>query len=196
VAKIVAIGASQGGVRALRILIGGLPPDFPAPVLAVQHIGARESILPSLLNEVAAQNVSFALHREPLVAGRIYIAPPDHHMLVRDGRIALTRGPWENWARPAIDPLFRTAALHYGPDAIGIVLSGRLNDGTAGLLEIKQAGGVAVVQTPREAEAPDMPQSALDRLEVDYCLPVAEMARLLVRLAAESNGNAATRSED
>lgn len=186
-ARIVTIGASQGGVHALRVLVGGLPPDFSAPVLIVQHIGATESILPSLLNEVGALDATFAVHHEPLEAGRIYVAPPDHHMLVHDGHVDLTRGPRENWARPAVDPLFRTAAFHYGPDAIGIVLSGRLNDGTAGLFEIKRAGGVAMVQTPREAEAPDMPKSALEHVSVDYCLPVTEMPRLLVRLAAETS---------
>lgn len=181
------IGASQGGIQALRTLVDGLPPDFPAPVLVVQHIGATESILPSILNEVAALEAGFAVPREPLRAGRIYVAPPDHHMLLNDGRIDLTHGPRENWARPAVDPLFRSAALNYGPDAIGIILSGRLNDGTSGLFDIKRAGGIAMVQTPHEAEAPDMPQSALEHVSVDYCLPVAEMPRLLVRLAAETS---------
>jgi two-component system chemotaxis response regulator CheB len=186
-ARIIAIGASQGGVQALRTLVAGLPPDFSAPVLVVQHIGATESILPSLLNDVGALEAAFAVHREPLAAGRIYVAPPDHHMLVSDGRVELTRGPRENWARPAVDPLFRSIAHHYGPDGIGIVLSGRLNDGTSGLYELKRQGGIALVQTPSEAEAPDMPQSALENVSVDYCLPVAEMPRLLLRLAAETS---------
>jgi two-component system chemotaxis response regulator CheB len=106
-------------------------------------------------------------------------------LLVVDGYLELTRGPRENWARPAIDPLFRSAALWYGPDAIGIILTGRLNDGTSGLYEIKRHGGMAIVQTPVEAEAPGMPQSALDNVPIDYCVPVAEMPRLLMRLAAE-----------
>lgn len=185
--RIITVGASQGGLQALRVLIGGLPPDFSAPLLVVQHIGAAESILPSVLNDIGTLDADFATPREPLAPGRIYVAPPDHHMLVNDGRIDLTRGPRENWARPAIDPLFRTAAYHYGPEAVGILLSGRLNDGTAGLFEIKRAGGVAMVQTPHEAEAPDMPQSALDNVAIDYCLPVAEMPRLLMRLAAETS---------
>jgi two-component system chemotaxis response regulator CheB len=185
--RIVVVGASQGGIQALRALVAGLPPDFPAPVLVVQHIGASESLLPAVLNDVSSLQAAFAVQHEPLEAGRIYVAPPDHHMLLRAGRIDLTRGPRENWARPAVDPLFRSAALNYGPDAIGIVLSGRLNDGTSGLFEIKRAGGIAMVQTPHEAEAPDMPQSALENVAVDYCLPVAEMPRLLVRLAGESS---------
>ena len=185
-ARIVAIGTSQGGVQALRVLVGGLPEDFPAPVLTVQHIGAQ-SLLPVILNDVGSLAAAFALESEPLIAGRIYVAPSDYHMLVNDGRIELTRGPRENWARPAVDPLFRSAALFYGPDAIGVVLSGRLNDGTAGLFEIKRFGGVAIVQTPHEAEAQDMPQSALDNVAVDYSLPVAEMPRLLQRLAKETS---------
>jgi two-component system chemotaxis response regulator CheB len=185
--RIVAIGASQGGVHALRTLVAGLPPDFPAPILVVQHIGATESILPSLLNDIGSLDAAFARHRETMIEGRIYVAPPDYHMLVVDGRIDLTHGPRENWARPAIDPLFRSVAQYYGPDAIGVVLSGRLNDGTSGLFEIKRWGGIALVQTPGEAEAPDMPQSALENVSVDYCLPVAEMPRLLARLAGETS---------
>ena len=184
--RIVAIGASQGGIQSLRTLLGGLPPDFSAPVLVVQHIGAGASLLPAILNDVSVLEAGFGVQHEPLQSGRIYVAPPDHHMLVKGGQIELVRGPRENWARPAVDPLFRSAALNYGPDAIGIVLSGRLNDGTAGLFEIKRGGGVALVQTPHEAEAPDMPQSALENVSVDYCLPVAEMPRLLTRLAAET----------
>jgi len=169
----------------LNTLIGGLPPEFNAPVLIVQHIGAFQSLLPSILNELDGERAGFAKAGEPLRDFRIYVAPPDHHMLLNDGRLELTRGPRENWARPAIDPLFRSAAYHYGTNAIGIILSGRLNDGTAGLYEIKRMGGIAIVQTPKEAEAPDMPQSALHNVAVDYFLPVAEMPRLLMRLSAE-----------
>jgi two-component system chemotaxis response regulator CheB len=107
-------------------------------------------------------------------------------MLVHDGRLELTRGPRENFSRPAVDPLFRSAAHYYGSDAIGIVLSGRLNDGTSGLYEIKRRGGIAIVQTPGEAAAPDMPQNALDNVAVDYCLSVADMPRLLARLTDET----------
>ena len=184
--KIVVIGASQGGLQALRTLVAGLPKDFPLPVLAVQHIGATASLLPSILSQAGPLEADCAVQGEAVSPGRIYLAPADHHMLVIDGHIELTRGPRENWARPAVDPLFRSAAAAYGPDAIAIVLSGRLNDGTAGLFEIKRLGGVAIVQTPREAEAPDMPQSALDNVPVDYCLKVAEMPGLLLRLAKQA----------
>lgn len=185
--KIIAIGASQGGFQALRTIMAGLPPDFPAPILVVQHIGAIESILPWMMERAGPLAAAFAVHRESVAAGRIYVAPPDHHMLLRDGHIELSRGPRENWARPAVDPLFRSMALYHGEDAIGIVLSGRLNDGTLGLYEIKRGGGIAIVQTPTEAEAPDMPQSALENVAIDYCLPVTEMPRLLLRLASETS---------
>jgi two-component system, chemotaxis family, protein-glutamate methylesterase/glutaminase len=188
-ARIIAIGASQGGVQALRQLLAGLPANFPAPILIVQHIGAAESILPAILADATPLKPAFAIHGEPLLGGRVYVAPSDHHLLVNETWVELTRGPRENWARPAVDPLFRSAAQFYGEDAMGIVLTGRLNDGTSGLYEIKRQGGIAVVQTPREAEAPDMPQSALDHVPVDYCLPVAEMPRLLIRLAAETGAS-------
>lgn len=185
-ARIVVVGASQGGVRALHALVAALPLEFTAPLLIVQHIGASPSILPSILTKADTRTAAFGQHGERLQEGRIYIAPPDHHMLLRDGTLQLTRGPRENWARPAVDPLFRSAAHHYGPDVIGIVLSGRLNDGTSGLYEIKRHGGIAIVQTPGEAEVDEMPQSALDNVAVDYCLRVAEMPRLLARLTHES----------
>ena len=184
-AMIVVIGASQGGVQALRTLLRGLASGFAAPVLIVQHIGTSQSILPSILNDAGGPQAAFAFDGEELAADRAYIAPPDHHMLVKGNHIELTRGPRENWARPAVDPLFRSAAHSHGPEVVGIVLTGRLNDGTAGLYEIKRLGGIAIVQTPSESEAPSMPQSALDNVPVDYCLPVAEMPRLLSRLVNE-----------
>lgn len=195
VGRIVVVGASQGGIHALNILIGGLPTEFSMPLFIVQHIGASESILPAILNDIDGDRAAFGKNGEEVRDCRIYVAPPDHHMLLKDGRLELTRGPRENWARPAIDPLFRTAAHSYGPDAIGIILSGQLNDGTAGLFEIKRQGGVAIVQTPNEAEAPGMPQSALHNVPVDYCLPVAEMPRLLMRFAAEPLASSFRRDE-
>jgi two-component system chemotaxis response regulator CheB len=182
---IVVIGASQGAIAALRGLISELKKPFPAPILVVVHIGDSQSILPTLLQDMDSVTASFAVSGEPLTEGHVHVAPPGRHMLVRDGILELSRGPRENWARPAIDPLFRSAALAYGPDAIGIVLSGRLNDGTAGLYEIKRQGGIAIVQTPAEAEAPDMPQSALENVPVDYSLPAAGIGRLLTRLVHE-----------
>lgn len=184
--RIVVIGASQGGVQALQTLVSGLGTKVGAPILIVLHVGGAQSILPSILSDIDGIKASHPVDRERIQPGQIYVAPPDHHMLVTDGHIELSRGPRENWARPAIDPLFRSAAESYGPEAIGVVLSGRLNDGTAGLYEIKRRGGTAIVQTPSDAESPDMPRSALENVPVDYCLPVGEMPRLLIRLAGES----------
>jgi two-component system chemotaxis response regulator CheB len=120
--------------------------------------------------------------------GRIYIAPPDRHMVVERGHIHLSRGPKENFTRPAINPLFRSAAVAYGPETVGVILSGSLDDGAAGLWEIKRLGGVAVVQDPTEASYPSMPQSALKAVQVDYCVGVAAMPSLFTRLATESAG--------
>lgn len=181
-AGIVAIGASQGGVDALLKIAAGLPADFAAPVVVVLHIGASRSLMPALLGDAGALRASHATNGEKVLAGHIHVAPPDHHMLVEDGRIRLSRGPRENWARPAVDPLFRSVAQCYGPDAIGVVLTGALNDGTAGLFEIKRRGGITIVQDPSEAQAPSMPQSVLDNVETDYCVAVDAIAPLLARL--------------
>lgn len=182
---IIVIGASAGGLVPLRTLVAGLPPDIPAPICVVQHIGRQHSVLPGLL---AAASPLSAIHPEDgarLVNGRIYVAPPDCHLLIVDDRLHLSHGPRENFTRPAIDPLFRSAAAAYGAGAIGVILSGSMNDGTAGLYEIKQRGGIAVVQTPDDAAYREMPASALAYVDIDYCVPVAEMPPLLARLAAE-----------
>jgi two-component system chemotaxis response regulator CheB len=179
---VVVVGASQGGVQATRTLIAGLPPAFPAPVVVVLHVGANRSILPSLLNELGSLRASHARNGDRLTPGHVHVAPPDHHLLIVDGILELSRGPRENWARPAVDPLFRSAAEAYGPGVIGVVLTGRLNDGTAGLYEIKRRGGVAIVQDPVDAEMRDMPESALRNVKVDYVLPVRRVPTLLVEL--------------
>jgi two-component system chemotaxis response regulator CheB len=183
--RIIVMGASQGGIAALRTIIRGLPKTFEAPVLVVQHLGA-ESILPSVLNDVGGLPVVYAKDGDPIRGGRILVAPPEQHMLVSDGRIELTRGPRENWSRPALDPLFRTAAAAYGEAVVGVVLTGRLNDGAAGLYEIKRMGGIAIVQDPADAEAPSMPQSAIAAVPVDFRLPVREIAPCLIKLAEEA----------
>jgi len=122
---------------------------------------------------------------ERIVAGSIYVAPPGRHMLVHDDHILLRRGPRENLARPAIDPLFRSVACSFGARAIGVVLTGSLSDGSSGLHAIKRCGGVTIVQDPSDALVPDMPRNALDHVDVDHCLPLAELAELLARLVAE-----------
>lgn len=189
--EIIAVGASQGGVPALKTLVAGLPRNFATPILVVLHVGTERSILPSILSDPKGLTASHAVQGEPVRPGHILIAPPDQHMLVVDGHIRLSHGPRENWARPAIDPLFRSVAHTYGPGAAGIILSGTLNDGTAGLYEIKQRAGIAIVQDPADAEAASMPLSALANVAVDYTLPISEIPALLTRLATNSGKIAA-----
>jgi len=182
---IVAIGTSSGGYAALRTVLAALPADFPAPICVVQHIGAHRTHLAEKLAEVSTLPVAWARDGEALKPGRVYVAPPDQHLLVEQDRIELTRGPRENFARPAIDPLFRSIAP-LGERAIGVLLTGRLNDGTSGLYEIKRHGGTAVVQNPASAEYPDMPRSALNHVDVDHCVDIENLAALLAALATRS----------
>ncbi len=184
---IVVIGASAGGVESLRSLVRGLSPDLPAAVFVVMHVQPYAvSRLPEILARSCPLPVDHARDGDRIVPGRIYVAPPDRHLLLRPGRVELTRGPRENHTRPAVDPLFRSAARAYGRRVAGVVLSGALYDGAAGVLAVKTRGGAAVVQDPTEAAVDGMPRSALRLVEVDHVLPVAEIAPLLVRLARES----------
>lgn len=182
---IIVVGASAGGVEAVRFLAAALPADLRAAVFVVLHIGPHKSELPWLLNQLGPLRAVHAASGDPIRPGHIYVAPPDHHLLVEPGCVRLTKGPRENWARPAIDPLFRSAARAYGAGVIGVVLTGGLNDGTAGLYEVKQHGGTAVVQDPGDAANPSMPRSALDHVAVDHCLPLPQLPGLLARLVAE-----------
>lgn len=181
---VIVIGASSGGIDALRTIASQLPADLPAAICVVIHV-APES--PGSLHELFTRSskvpTSTASDGESLKPGHIYFAPPDHHLLIGPGTLRLTRGPKENRFRPAIDTLFRSAAQAYGPKVVGVVLSGDLDDGTAGLLAVKEFGGIAVVQDPEEALFPSMPRSAREHVKVDYCLPVAEIAPLLVSLS-------------
>ena len=188
---LIVIGASAGGVSALRILVAGLRPDLAAPILIVLHIGAHRSLLPEVLSTKGLL-VKHAEQGEAILPGHIYIAPPDRHMRIIDDRVQLNRGPKENWARPAIDPLFRSAAQSHGPAAIGVILTGRINDGMLGLGEIKRRGGITIVQDPNEADYPEMPRSAAANVEIDHCLPLAEIPGLLIRLVAERQAAMAT----
>ncbi|HET6765688.1 MAG TPA: chemotaxis protein CheB [Longimicrobiaceae bacterium] len=179
---IVVIGASAGGVEALARLVSFLPPDLPAALFAVVHIPPdATSVLPEILSRRGPLPAAHARDGEPIQPGRIYLAPPDRHLLVKDGHLRCTRGPRENATRPSVDPLFRTAAQAYGPRVVGVVLSGTLDDGTVGLRVVKQRGGVALVQDPLEALYPGMPTSAIQGGEVDAVLPVEALAAELVR---------------
>lgn len=191
--RLVVIGASAGGVAALRQLAAALPPTFPAPVLIVLHVGAHESVLPALIGSNCPLSVAHARDGEPLVGGTIRIAPPDRHLMVVDGSLRLTRSPKENFARPAIDPLFRSAALAAGDRVLGVVLTGMLDDGTVGLQAIKAAGGVAIVQDPADAQEPSMPASALSHVAVDHCVALAEIPPLLTRLVSKPLAHGSTK---
>jgi two-component system, chemotaxis family, protein-glutamate methylesterase/glutaminase len=178
----IVIGASTGGVSALLQVAAALPPDLPAVIGVVLHVGSMPSILPQLLGARSALPAKHPEDGERLRPGTIYVAPPAHHMLFTEDAVRLSRGPRENHARPAIDPLFRSAALHWRECAIGVVLTGQLDDGTAGLKAIKECGGAAVVQDPADAVEPAMPTSALANVAVDHCVPVSAMAPLLLEL--------------
>ena len=183
---IVVIGASTGGVAALLELVKTLPADFPAPIFVVMHMAPDSpSILPQLLNSVSALKVRHPQDGELVEAGVIYVARPDHHLLLEVNRVLVTRGPKENRFRPSIDALFRSAAYTYGPRVIGVVLTGYLDDGTSGLWSVQRMGGVAVVQEPRDAEQPSMPTNALEFVAADYIVPLAQLGPLLGRLTQE-----------
>jgi two-component system chemotaxis response regulator CheB len=179
---VIVIGTSAGGVQALIDLVHRLPADLPAAVLVVLHLGPGRSALPEILSRAGPLGACHPEDGEVLRPGRIYAAPSDRHMVLRDGRIKLLRGPRENGHRPAIDVLFRSAARSYGSRVVGLVLTGNLDDGTAGLLAIKRQGGVTMVQDPSEAAYPSMPANALENVEIDHVLPIAKLAPQIVRL--------------
>ncbi len=184
---IIVIGASAGGVQALSTLVSELPADLPAAVFIVLHIPADPpSVLPEILSREAQLTVAHAKNGEEITRGRIYVAPPDHHLLIDDQRVKLVHGPKENLHRPSIDTLFRSAARWAGPRVIGVVLTGARDDGTAGMRAIKKRGGIAVVQDPSEAPFPSMPLSVMQDIKVDYSMPLREIALLLNNLSRET----------
>lgn len=189
-AKIVVIGGSAGALEALKIILPMLPRDFPAAILIATHIGSQKSIIPDILGRCSTMPVRHATDGEPIIPGRVLIAPPDEHLTVvaRDGKayVRLLHSPRENHCRPAIDPLFRSAATAFLADTIGVLLSGYLDDGTVGLQAIKACGGMVIVQDPLEAKAMDMPASALQHVDVDRVLRIGDLAPLLVELVTAS----------
>jgi two-component system chemotaxis response regulator CheB len=190
---IIVIGASAGGVEAVTRLIKQLPVDLPAALFVVLHISANsKSVLPNILQRAGSLTAAHATHGDPIKLHKIYVAPPDEHLLVQTGEVALSRGPRENGFRPAIDVLFRSAAQAYGQRVIGVVLSGMLDDGTAGLRSIKTKGGISIAQDPDEALFSSMPQSAIENGAVDHVLPVDEIANFLATKGGTSVAEEAT----
>jgi len=178
--RVIAIGGSAGAIDAVKRLCGALSRDLPAAVCIVIHVGARGgNRIADILGGSCPIPVTTAADGQRLEQGKAYVAPADHHLIVADGVIRLGRGPRENLARPAIDPLFRSVGVSCGSRAVGVVLTGMLNDGAAGLADLKRCGGVTVVQNPAEAVAADMPLAALRASDTDYRAPLAELGSLL-----------------
>ena len=189
--RIVVIGGSSGAIEVMQLIVRGLPADFCAPICVVLHTSPESpGILDSILGRAGHLPSVNAATGARLRDGNIYVAPPDHHLLIEPGLVRLSKGPRENRFRPAVDPLFRSAAQVYGAGVIGVVLTGNLDDGTAGLWTIRQLGGVTIVQDPDDALFPSMPASALRQVAVDHVVPAQEIAALLVRILGTPAGDA------
>jgi two-component system chemotaxis response regulator CheB len=185
--RIVVVGTSSGGIEALRTIVAALPEDFPVAVCVVMHTAPEApGVLPDILGRASRLVAVHPRDGERLKAGRIYVAPPDYHLVLEPGRLRVTKGPKENRFRPAIDPLFRSAAQVFGPGAIGVILTGSLDDGTSGLDVIKRLGGIAIVQDPEDALYPSMPRSAIAHVTVDHVVQLGEIAPLLTDLTNPS----------
>jgi two-component system, chemotaxis family, protein-glutamate methylesterase/glutaminase len=194
---VIVIGTSAGGLEALKNLIGRIPAGFGAAILIVWHMPPdAPGILPQILSRISKLPVLSAQDGQTIEAGHVYVATPDHHLMVEhlmvdhpmvdSGKIRVTHGPKENFFRPSVDVLFRSAAGAFGPRVIGVVLTGMLDDGASGLYAVKKCGGLAVVQDPVDAPYPEMPINAMKAVNVDYSVPLRDMGKLLVRLTAES----------
>src|SRR5262245_53911101 len=195
---IIVIGTSSGGVDVLCQIVQGLPAGFPASLFVVSHFpSGGTSVLPTILSRAGPLLATHATDDEPFHPGHVYVAPPDRHLLLApNGVMRLSRGPRENHFRPAADPLFRSAARHYGPRVIGVVLTGAMSDGTAGLMAIRAAGGLAVVQDPSDALVEAMPLNATQLAGADHVVPVADMSRLLTSLVQRPSAPPGEKSMD
>jgi len=183
---IIVIGGSTGSLTVLKELVKSLPADLPAAIFIVWHIAPNSpGILPEVLERFGKLPAENARDGQKIEMGHIYVAPPDHHLLVENSHVKVSKGPKENRFRPAVDPLFRSAAAAYRSRVIGVILSGGLDDGVAGLWTVKEFGGTAIVQDLLDAENPSMPLNARKRVEVDYSVPGNELADLLIRLCNE-----------
>ncbi len=184
---VVVVAASMGGLQALRTVVAALPAELPASIFIVMHIGSWPSQLPQLLEASGSLPVAHARDGEPIRKGRVYVAPPDKHILIGGDTIVLSAGPKENFTRPAADPLFRSAAVNYGHRAIGVVLTGKLDDGAAGMKAIHACGGYTIIQDPLTCAAPDMPRAALDAVPPDVVAPVEDIGAAIVNALTDSS---------
>jgi two-component system chemotaxis response regulator CheB len=181
--KVIVLGGSAGGIEALCEVLKGLPKDFPAALLAVIHMGQAENMLPTVLQRCTKLQVIGPREPQPLMAGKVYVALPNLHLVVRDGCVSAAYGPRENRHRPAVDSLFRSAARAYRSNVIAVVLSGALDDGVAGALAVQARGGTIVVQDPSQAQTPEMPANVLRQVKTDYCVPSSKIPSVLIELA-------------
>lgn len=196
---IVVVGTSAGGMKALRTLIEQLPKDFPAPLLIVQHRSsdATGHVLLNELNKIGKLKCFHAIQGQKIKAGQVYLAPSDNHIMIeKNGSLLVTKGAQENRSRPAIDPLFRSAAASFGNRTIGILLTGYLDDGTSGLIAIQRCGGICIIQDPADADYPDMPKNALNQIKPDYCIPLSEMGGVLSTLVTRKSKKQGAIPED
>lgn len=183
--KVIVVGAAAGGMRALKTLVGQFQSELYASVFIVNHMRPEKTgdVLVRTLDEAGALPCSYARNGQRFERGHVYVAPSDHHMMIERNRVFTTKGARENRCRPAIDPLFRSAAVAHGNRVIGIILTGSLDDGTSGMMAIKRCGGVCIAQDPDDAEIADMPRSVIVNVGVDHCLPISRMGNLLAQLA-------------
>jgi two-component system, chemotaxis family, protein-glutamate methylesterase/glutaminase len=194
---IVVVAASAGGLEPLRAMLSDLPVDLPASLLVVLHIPATGGrTLPRILDRAGPLSADTAADGEKIRQGRVYVAPPDRHLLVVNGMARLSRGPRQNGFRPAADPLFRSAALHAGPRTTAVVLSGTLDDAALGSATVERRGGRVIVQDPAEADYESMPRSALAATEHAVIEPVSGLAELITKLASEEAGMPASEPSD
>jgi two-component system chemotaxis response regulator CheB len=188
---IIVIGGSAGSGAVLQQIMADLPGDLPASIFVATHVPSQSAgYLAQMLARTSSLSVVEAIDGQPIQHGFVYVAVPDRHLLVVDGTMRLGDGPRENMTRPSIDPLFRSAALSHGPSAVGVILSGMLNDGASGLRAIKECGGTAIVQHPLDAEADQMPLAALEVVDADQVVPAAGIGRVLNEVSRSKAGPA------
>jgi len=185
--EIVVIGGSAGAIESLRALFSHFPADLAAAIFVAIHTKRdADSLLPKILTRYGALRAAVAVDGDQILCGRVYVAPPDLHLLIEPGRVTLSAGPTENGHRPAIDPLFCSAARSYEDRVIGVVLSGTLNDGSVGLRVIRDHGGTAIVQDPDDALFPQMPRNAIEIGHPQHVAPAADIAGLIISHAGKS----------